>query len=88
MSVDCNLVPRLFIVHDTTGADCKVERANKKCCYKMCKGCCVKHCVHFPDIDLCKEKGHAKSAQEARLGEDEKDDGMEAEEEDGMEADD
>ena len=54
----------------------------------MCKGCCVKHCVHFPDIDFCKEKGHAKCAQEARLGEDEEEDRMEAEEEDGMETDD
>ena len=40
----------------------------------------VKHCVHFPDIDLCKEKGqHAESAQEARLGEDEDEDGIEGE---------
>ena len=54
----------------------------------MCKGCCVKHCVHIPDIDLCKEKCHAKSAQEDRLGEDEEEDEMEAEEEDGMETDD
>ena len=50
----------------------------------------MKHCVHFPDIDLCKEKGHAKSAQdqEARLGKDEEEDEMEAEGEDGMETDD
>ena len=49
----------------------------------------MKHCVHFPDIDLCKEKSHAtKSVQEARLGKDEEEDEMEAEEEDGMETDD
>ena len=48
----------------------------------------MKHCVHFPDIDLCKEKGHAKSAQEARLRKDEEEDGMEAEEEEGIETDD
>ena len=54
----------------------------------MCKGCCVKHCVHFPDIDLCKEKGHAKSAQEARLCGGKEEDGIEADEEAGIETDD
>ena len=69
-------------------ADCKVERANKKCSYKMCKGCCAKHCVRCPDIDLCKEKGYAKSAQEARLRKYEEEDGVKAEKEENIETDD
>ena len=48
----------------------------------------MKHYVRCPGIDLCKEKGHAKAAQEARLVEDKEDDKMEAKEEDRIETDD
>ena len=52
-------------------ACCETERANKKCSYKMCKKCCVKHCVENADVDLCKEKSHARAAVDARLAEEE-----------------
>ena len=65
---------------------CSQDRANKKCCFNMCKACCVKHCASNYDISLCKEKGHAVAATKARLASNrvEAEEGMEVvEEEEG-----
>lgn len=67
----CNKCRTYFVVakkHQKVACTvCSTERANTKCSYNACKGCCVKHVSGGSDVSACKVKDHAQAAKAKEL---------------------